>query len=120
MTKKTSKKRSKPWKSKFIKALAISCNVTLAAKAAGISRGHVYLERENDADFATAWKRAKEEALDILEAEAYRRAQKSSDTLMIFLLKAHKPSKYRDNVNVKHEGDVTVTVRYAEYNPKTS
>lgn len=66
-----------------------------------------------------------EEAADVLEAEAWRRAVKGvdkpmtvatmrevvkeySDTLLIFLLKGSKPTKFRDNSFVEHQGHVEV------------
>ena len=34
--------------------------------------------------------------------------QQYSDTLAIFLLKAHRPEKFRDYTSIRHEGDMTV------------
>ena len=59
-------------------------------------------------DFAQAWEEAIEQAVDILEAEAWQRARKKSDILMIFLLKAHKPEKYREKVSLHHSGRIDV------------
>ena len=64
--------------------------------------------------------------MDLLEGEARRHAtgikrdvwyagevvgEESvySDTLLIFLLKAHRPHLYRDNVKVEHSGGMEVT-----------
>ena len=46
------------------------------------------------------------EAVDILEAAAWTRAKADSDTLLIFLLKAHRPAMYRERVNLHHSGAV--------------
>lgn len=88
---------------KFLETLAISCNVTLSAKSANIERTTAYKWRDEYPDFAAAWDSAIQEAIERLEYEAWQRARKQSDTLMIFLLKAHKPEKYRENINVKVE-----------------
>lgn len=101
-------------RSRFLKALKETCNVTLAARAAGAGRRTVYEHREKDPDFRAAWEEALEEAVDVLEAEVHRRAftgiekpvfyggekiatvREYSDRLAVFLLKAHRPGKYAD------------------------
>ena len=44
------------------------------------------------------------DATDDLEAIARRRAKLTSDTLLIFLLKAHRPAVFRDNYHVEVTG----------------
>ena len=63
----------------------------------------MYDEKANDPAFAKRWELAVEEAVEVLEAMARQRAMKSSDLLLIFLLKALKPDVYREvrDVNVK-------------------
>ncbi len=67
-----------------------------ACQAAGIDRKTAYNWRDRDNEFRRAWEEALEDACDILEAEAWQRARGKSDLLLIFLLKAHRPSKYRE------------------------
>ena len=43
-----------------------------------------------------------EDAVDLLEEEARRRALAGSDLLLIFLLKAHRPQMYRGVINIEH------------------
>ena len=81
------------------------------------------IEREtSSATFRADWDEALEEARELLEAEARRRAaigvdepvfykgkvvghiRKYSDNLLMFLLKAHWPEKFRDNYAVEHSG----------------
>lgn len=106
----------------FCAALAETCNVGRACRAVGISRQTAYNWREADADFALAWDRAMKAGLLALEDEAHRRAfegtdepvfykgdecgsvRKYSDTLAIFLLKAHAPEKYRENTRMELTG----------------
>ena len=108
-------------KQKFLANLRESPNVTAAARSVGISRRCAYDHRETDATFAQAWDDAIEEGVDKLEAEVERRAFKGtdkpitfqgqitgtfkeySDTLAIFLLKAHRPERFRERSEVKHE-----------------
>lgn len=58
----------------FLKALAKEGIVSLACDAAGVGRGTPYAWREQDESFAAAWDVAYEQSIDLLEAEARRRA----------------------------------------------
>jgi hypothetical protein len=105
---------------KFLDALRQCGNVTAACRAAQLDQSNAYKVRAADPEFAAAWADALEEAADVLEAEAWRRAVRGverpvfqggeqvgavreySDTLLIFLLKGAKPEKYRDNYTRVH------------------
>lgn len=97
LTKYTGKKQKREWRWVFLNILASSGNVTLAALGAGKDRRTVYRHRDLYPNFAKRWDEAIEVACDFLEAEARKRALASSDQLMVFLLKAHRPHVYRDN-----------------------
>jgi len=94
-----------PWADRFIEVFAVTGNVRLAATAAGVSRDAPYKRAQVDASFARDWLQAREDAVDMLEAEARRRAMSSSDSLLIFLLKSLRPETFRDRV------DITVDLR---------
>ena len=97
-------------------------NVTNACKIAKISRLCAYDWRKADEDFAAAWEEALAIGFEALEDEMHRRATKGtlkpvfhqgekcgsirqySNTLAIFLAKAHKPEKYRERSEIKHSG----------------
>lgn len=81
---------------RFLIALGEGLSVAGAAKLAGVGRQTVYDWRKRDASFAAAWDDAIETGTDNLEDEARRRAMNSSDTLMIFMLKARRPDKYKE------------------------
>lgn len=101
-------------KEKFLKILEESANVSRAAKAIGVSRRTIYDHKKSDVEFSAAWEDAIESGVDALEEEARRRAYEGtqkpvyylgkkrgfireySDTLMIFLLKANRPEKFKD------------------------
>lgn len=105
----------------FLAALAETGNVSRAATAIGMSRVAVYEWRDDDEEFAAAWERAKRVGMGLLEDEALRRAhdgtekpvfhqglqcgtvREYSDTLTIFLLKAHDP-KYREKTGLELTG----------------
>ncbi len=106
------------WRPAFLAALRNSANVRASCMAAKVSRQAAYQSRDRNARFAAEWKEAEADALDVLEAEARRRAMAISDTLMIFLLKAHAPEKYRETTRHEHAnapGDVFTVV--AEVKP---
>jgi uncharacterized protein YdbL (DUF1318 family) len=116
-TKLTPEKRER-----FLTILRTDPNVSAAARAINISRRHAYTIREQDPAFAQAWDEAVDEAVDTLETEARRRAiegttrpvfykgeevggiREYSDTLTIFLLKAHRPEKYRERTSTELTG----------------
>ena len=112
----------KEWIGPFIQRLSETGNVSAACRKAKISRARVYEVREEDELFQAAWDEALIVATEALEMEARRRAmgylepvyqqgekvgsmRKYSDTLMIFLLKAHAPEKYRDRFDVTSGGE---------------
>jgi hypothetical protein len=88
----------------------------------------VYELRKRNPAFAKAWDEAEERAADALEAEAWRRAvvgvqepivssgkvvrdddgqplaiRRYSDALMLALLKARRPEKFKDRAVVEHD-----------------
>lgn len=89
------------WQEAFIAALRNSGNIRASCLAAGVSRETAYKERRRLATFAKRWDEALEESIDLLEAAARQRALSMSDTLLIFLLKAHRPDKYSERVRVE-------------------
>jgi hypothetical protein len=111
-TKATQKKSDKSnWRDRFLELFAVSLNVAQAAQGAGINRKTVYKEREKSPDFAAQMDDAREAAIERLEAVAYERARTQSDVLLIFLLKSHKPERYRETHEQQHSGEVTITVK---------
>jgi len=106
--------------------------VKAASKAAKVSRTTAYRHRDAVQTFRKAWDEALEEACDGMELEAHRRAVKGvrkpvyqqtklagyvrehSDGLLMFLLKAHRPEKFAQQVRhaapgggpIRHEVDL--------------
>ena len=113
----------KTWQKGFLATLRETANVRLAAESAGLSRSTAYAHRKGNPTFSDAWNDALEEAVDLLEQEARRRAlvgvdepvfyqgeevstvRKYSDVLLIFLLKAHRPRKFRERVELSGNAD---------------
>ena len=121
-------KLTKERQERFLKALGETGIVSAAVEIAGTSRTRVYELRKRDACFAAGWEEAEERAADALEAEAWRRAvvgvqeplvsggkvvrdddgqplaiRRYSDTLMIALLKARRPERFKDRAVVEHD-----------------
>lgn len=102
----------------FLDSLRDGASISAACAAVGYARASAYEWRAADPEFSAAWDEAVEEGTDRMEDEAYRRAvqgttkpiyqsgqrvgevQEYSDTLMIFMMKARRPQKYKDRVAV--------------------
>jgi hypothetical protein len=98
---------------RFLDALAESGSVRAAAAASGRARAAWLALRGRDAAFAKAWDEALDAYVELLEAEADRRAvggeeepvfyggkqvgsrTRASDSLLMFRLKALRPQRYR-------------------------
>ena len=89
------------WMPAFLATLRNTANVRWSCEHSGISRETAYKHRKADELFKAEWDSAMEDACDFLEAAAMKRAMTVSDTLLIFLLKAHRPEKYRETM--RHE-----------------
>ena len=90
------------WYKPFLKVLRNTANVRAASQAAGVTRAGAYKARKHDLAFAQEWDDALDDACDLLEWVARKRAFSSSDLLLIFLLKAHRPERYADRLQVEH------------------
>ena len=90
----------------FLKALGDGASIMAASVSAGMGRRTAYDWREADEAFAKAWDDAIEAGTDVLEDEAVRRARDGSDTLLIFMLKARRPKKYKERIATEHSGEV--------------
>lgn len=99
----------------FLEALSETASVVKACEISGLSRRTAYNWRDADTDFAAQWDAALTLGTDALEDEAVRRAREGtdkpvfykgeicghirefSDTLLIFMLKARRPEKFRES-----------------------
>jgi len=110
-TRATQKKRA------YLEAFARTCRVRGAAAAAGVDTARHYEWLRRDPDYRAEYQALQEQAAQILEDEAVRRAYEGvekpitvagkrelvreySDTLLIFLLKGLRPAKYRKRYDV--------------------
>lgn len=65
-------------------SLAVLGNISAAARAAGVERKTAYAWRNGDEDFAAAWDDAIEQAADLIELEARRRAVEGVDEPVMY------------------------------------
>jgi hypothetical protein len=72
MTKRKSWTKTK--ETQFLSVLADSCNVSLAARKAGVSSSAIYRRRAKDASFRAGWDAALAEGYSKLELEMLKRA----------------------------------------------
>jgi hypothetical protein len=115
---------------KFLATLAETGNVRASSEAAGIDRKTAYEWREQDETFKALWKESIENAIDLLEQEAWRRGYEGvdkpivykgkvtstykeySDRMLEILLKAHR-KKFREKTEITGEdgGPISVVTR---------
>ena len=98
------KKRADIWKPLFLQTLRNSACVWASCQLAKIERSTAYRARDKDEKFRQAWNEALEDACDQLEYALRRRALATDTTAAIFLLKAHRPEKYREVVRQELTG----------------
>jgi hypothetical protein len=120
-----------PKKRAFLRVYAATCSIIKSSRAAKVSRGSHYHWLDTDPDYARAFNASRRQSVDVLEAEAMRRAlegvdeyvmhagkpirdpetgewmkkRRFSDFLLFKLLQAVAPEKYRDNHMAIDEGD---------------
>ena len=105
-------KRGGEWREAFLDHLRESGHVRAACKDADVSPTVVYDHKKRDQGFAAQWDQAMDQGCDLMVDEALRRAvrgvdepvfykgeqvgsvKRYSDTLLIFLLKSHRPAVY--------------------------
>lgn len=92
--------RFKPWKQRFLTALAEKPIISLACEAANCSRAAAYSHKREDADFSQAWEEAWEQGWERLESKGYDMGMDGDPRLIEFLLKGNKPQQYKDRQEV--------------------
>lgn len=124
-------------RARFLAVIRITGNVSYACAQIKVSRKRMYELRANDEKLAHAWDDAHVAGIEALEQEARRRAfsgvkrvdvtydnngkvkhrkvvTEYSDGLLMFLLKAHKPNKYREVIRVENVDVSQLTIEQLE------
>ena len=116
----TAKKKQAGNQQAFLSAYAYCGTQTKAAEAAGLSRDVVTLWKQDDAlGFNARFSKAVEAFADELENIAMDRIRNpegrlGSDILLITMLNAHKPEKYRTGIVVVDEVPKAVAAKLAK------
>jgi len=101
-------------KSKAIEEYARTGNLSLAGKAAGVSRITLWNESKRSKVFKTELENAKAIYTDALEEllDGYIRSGECKNTahsnLIMFKIKAEMPDKYRERIDHKVEGNIKI------------
>jgi hypothetical protein len=93
--------KSQAQRAKFLELIGKGKSITGAARDASVSRYALYQWRKEIPQFGAAWDEALEAGLDALEDKARELAEEGSEKLLMFLLKAGRPEKYRENIEVR-------------------
>jgi hypothetical protein len=112
------------WRPRFLKALAMSCSITSALRAARVAYNTMRAHERSDPEFATQLKEAQEEGAQLLHDVAFRDAlegvcepvfwqgiqcghiRKFDNRLRVEMLRAHMPRQFK----TPGRGDVKVNV----------
>ncbi|NIP94503.1 MAG: hypothetical protein GWO24_14090 [Akkermansiaceae bacterium] len=86
----------------FLEAFAQTGNVTDSAQRAGVSVRSINRLRRADGDFDREFTEARRDALVGIEDKALELAREGSETLIKFMLKAHRPERYDDSIRREH------------------
>lgn len=91
----------------FIQAMRNTGNVRASCQAAGISRQTAYAERRKNARFREEWDEALQDAIDLLEATAWKMARDGNPYLVWKMLQSLRQNVYGDkktiDVTMRHE-----------------
>lgn len=120
-------KRTPEKEAQFLAALSETASVTKSCELSDIARASIYEWRDADPEFRERWEAALDVGTDALEDEAVRRAKDGtlkpvfyqgeecghirefSDTLMIVMLKARRPDRFKERTSTEIMGNIAVT-----------
>jgi hypothetical protein len=84
----------------FLRLLKAGCSVRNAAAAVSMNFASLYRKRRNNPEFAKRWENAQRIEVADLVREAERRAMRKSDRLLMFLLQAADPTRFRQQSSI--------------------
>jgi hypothetical protein len=93
----------------FLDTYARTGNMTGAARKAGITLARHYQQLEADPEYRKDFAAAQQQLAGRLEDLVFRRALAGSDELLIFILRAWLPERYREHVIQEISGSITIS-----------
>lgn len=99
---KTSQQTEQAQKGRYLAAVGKVGTLTAGCRAARVSPHTVYKWREFDLEFSAAEQEARNAFADEIEALVVGMAKADNVTAAIFLLKALRPEKYRERLDLRH------------------
>lgn len=102
----TAAERKAERKRVFAELIATGCSFNEAAEALGVNRVTAFRWRQEDPEFAQACRDALKVSINVLKAEAERRAIRGSDKLLMFLLERYAPDQFHIAQKMEHSGAV--------------
>jgi hypothetical protein len=87
-----------------LRRLAEGKSIGAACKAAKIARRTYYYWRDDHPEFARLADDAIEDGTDAIEDNALNQAKHGAQTIMVLILKARRPEKYRDRFEAQVSG----------------
>lgn len=102
----TASQRKVERKRVFVELMASGCSFTEAAEGVGVNRVTAFRWKQEDPEFAQACRTALRIGVDVLKAEAERRALKGSDKLLMFLLERYDRETFHIAQKLEHSGQV--------------
>jgi hypothetical protein len=94
---------------KFMDRYAKTGDLRAAAKAAKISLEVHHQMLETSDSYRKSFRAAQQQVVDLLETAVFRRALDGSDELLVFLLRAWLPERYREHTMVEHSGTIVLS-----------
>lgn len=101
-------------KARYLQAVAKVGTLTAGCRAARCSPHTVYKWREHDLEFSVSEHQTREAFADQIEEYVVKMAKANNVTAAIFLLKALRPDKYRERLDLRHTMTEPAVKAYAD------
>jgi len=111
MSKTIAESEKKEIKRRFLIAFSRTGVWSHSCERAGVSAAVIRSWLKKDKKFQKKFDQMQEKFVDTLEMVAVQRAVEKSDTLLLALLKANRPAKYRENVKLDADVKEDKTVK---------
>jgi len=98
---------------RFILAFQMTASISSACAKSGIDRSLFYDWKKNDLEFLTRFEDLDMALTDKLESKAVDLAMDGETPVLMFLLRARLPGKYREKQEISIEGAVPLSITFS-------